>query len=36
MCDPGTVVAIVNVLRQIHGDDIARVILNDGFPRRRG
>jgi hypothetical protein len=32
----GTVAAIVNVLSQIHGDDIARVMLNDGFPRRRG
>ncbi len=36
MRDPGTVAAIVNVLRQIYGDDIARVMLNDGFPRRRG
>src|SRR5258705_3780336 len=31
MRDPNTVVAIVNVLRQVHGDDLARVMLNDGF-----
>jgi hypothetical protein len=31
MRDPNTVAAIVNVLRQVHGDDIARVLLNDGL-----
>ena len=31
MRDPNTVAAIVNVLRQVHGDDLARVMLNDGF-----
>ena len=30
MRDPDTVAAIVNVLRQVHGDDLARVILNEG------
>lgn len=30
MRDPETVAAIVNALRQVHGDDIARVMLNDG------
>ena len=30
MRDPDTVAAIVNVLRQFHGDDLARVMLNDG------
>jgi alkyl sulfatase BDS1-like metallo-beta-lactamase superfamily hydrolase len=30
MRDPDTVAAIVNVLRQVHGDDLARVMLNDG------
>ena len=30
MRDPNTVAAIVNALRQVHGDDIARVMLNDG------
>ena len=29
--DPNTVAAIVNALRQVHGDDLARVMLNDGF-----
>ncbi len=31
MRDPNTVAAIVSALRQVHGDDIARVLLNDGF-----
>ena len=31
MRDPDTVAVIVNVLRQAHGDDIARVMLNDGL-----
>jgi hypothetical protein len=31
MRDPNTVAAIVNVLRQVHDDDLARVMLNDGF-----
>ena len=31
MRDPDIVAAIVNVLRQVHGDDLARVMLNDGF-----
>jgi hypothetical protein len=31
MRDPNTVAAIVNVLRQIHGNDLARVMLNDGL-----
>ena len=31
MRDPKTAAAIVNVLRQVHGDDLARVMLNDGF-----
>jgi len=31
MRDPHTVAAIVNVLRQVHDDDLARVMLNDGF-----
>ncbi len=30
MRDPYTVAAIVNVLRQVYGDDLARVMLNDG------
>jgi hypothetical protein len=30
MRDPTTVAAIVNALRQFHGDEIARVMLNDG------
>jgi hypothetical protein len=29
--DPNTVAAIVNTLRQVHGDDLARVMLNDGI-----
>jgi hypothetical protein len=31
MRDPNTVAAIVNALRQVHDDDLARVMLNDGF-----
>jgi hypothetical protein len=31
MRDPDTVAAIVNALRQVHDDDLARVMLNDGF-----
>ena len=31
MRDPSTVAMIVNVLRQAHDDDLARVMLNDGF-----
>ena len=31
MRDPNTVAAIVKVLGQVHGDDLARVMLNDGF-----
>ena len=31
MHDPNTVAAIVNTLRQVHGDDLARVMLNDGI-----
>ena len=31
MRDPNTVAAFVNVLRQVHGDDLARVMLNDGL-----
>jgi hypothetical protein len=31
MRDPDTVAGIVNALRQVHGDDIARVMLNDGL-----
>jgi hypothetical protein len=31
MRDPNTVAAIVNALRQVHGDELARVMLNDGF-----
>jgi hypothetical protein len=31
MRDPNIVAAIVNALRQVHGDDLARVMLNDGF-----
>jgi hypothetical protein len=31
MRGPNTVAAIVNALRQVHGDDIARVMLNDGL-----
>jgi hypothetical protein len=31
MRDPNTVAAIVNALRQVHGDDLARDMLNDGL-----
>ena len=31
MDDPNTVAAIVTALRQVHGDDIARDMLNDGL-----
>ena len=31
MRDPNTVAGIVSALRQVHGDDIARVMLNDGL-----
>jgi hypothetical protein len=31
MRDPNTVASIVNALRQVHGDDLARVMLNDGI-----
>ena len=31
MRDPNTVAAIVNALRQVHGDDRARLMLNDGL-----
>ena len=31
MRDPNTVAAIVSALRQVHGDDITRVMLNDGL-----
>ena len=31
MRDPNTVAAIVTVLRQVHGDDLTRVMLNDGL-----
>jgi hypothetical protein len=31
MRDPNTIAMIVNVLRQVHGDDLARVMLNDGL-----
>ena len=31
MRDPNTVAAIVEALRQVHGDDIARVMLKDGL-----
>ena len=30
MRDPNTVAGIINALRQVHGDDIARVMLNEG------
>src|SRR6476620_4991526 len=30
MRDPSTVAAVVSVLRQVHGDDLARTMLNDG------
>ena len=31
MRDPNTVAAIVSTLRQVHGDGLARVMLNDGL-----
>lgn len=31
MHDPKTVAAIVSALRQVHGDHLARVMLNDGI-----
>ena len=31
MRDPNTVAAIVTALRQVHGDDLARVMLSDGL-----
>ena len=31
MRDPTTIAAIVKALRQVHGDDLARVMLNDGI-----
>jgi hypothetical protein len=31
MRDPNTVAGIVNALRQVYGDDIARTMLNDGL-----
>ena len=31
MRDPNTVAAVVNALRLVHGDDLARVMLNDGL-----
>ena len=31
MHDPNTVAAIVNALRQVHGDELGRVLLNDGL-----
>ncbi|MGR4930612.1 hypothetical protein ACIPUD_27970 [Bradyrhizobium sp. CAR08] len=31
MRDPNTVAGIVNALRQVHGDGIARAMLNDGM-----
>jgi hypothetical protein len=31
MRDPETVAAIVSALRQVHGDNIARILLNDGL-----
>jgi len=30
MRDPSTVVAVVSILRQVYGDDLARTMLNDG------
>ena len=29
--DPTTVAAIVDALRQVHGDDVARIMLNEGL-----
>jgi hypothetical protein len=34
MRDPNTVAAIIEALRQAYGDDIARVMLNDGVSAR--
>ena len=31
MRDPNTVAVIVNALRRVHGDDLARIMLNDGL-----
>lgn len=31
MRDPNTVAGIVSALRQVHGDDVARVLLNNGL-----
>ena len=31
MRDPNTVAGIVSALRRVHGDDIARVMLNEGL-----
>ena len=31
MRDPNSVAVIVNVLRQVHGDDLARAMLSDGL-----
>jgi hypothetical protein len=31
MRDPNTVAGIISALRQVHGDDIARTMLNDGL-----
>jgi hypothetical protein len=31
MRDPDTVAGIINALRQVHGNDIARIMLNDGL-----
>jgi len=31
MRDPNTVAGIINALRQVHGNDIARIMLNDGL-----
>ena len=30
MRDPSTVAAVVSILRQVYGDDLARTMLNDG------
>ena len=31
MRDPSTVAAVVSILRQVYGDDLARTMLNDGL-----
>ncbi|HYI31429.1 MAG TPA: hypothetical protein VD863_26620 [Bradyrhizobium sp.] len=31
MHDPNTVAGIISALRHVHGDDIARTMLNDGL-----